>query len=200
MSHSQFHCTGRAYLDMHGLIFETSICYWQDQPGRSASWLAIVGRTDGRPSSEAGRTERASERAERGDDDDDDRHPGGRRDENRPRGWRSPVGTDGNPPEIPTRRRRERERARRRDADGRAGRGGRRAAGGQNRERPPAGNRRAAARRHALPRDTPRLLTTPRFRADGRGRGPGGRVWGRGGPPLHTRDSEAQRRGGRGDP
>ncbi len=21
------------YLDMHGLIFETSICYWQDQPG-----------------------------------------------------------------------------------------------------------------------------------------------------------------------
>uniref|UniRef100_A0AC11CZ27 Uncharacterized protein n=1 Tax=Ovis aries TaxID=9940 RepID=A0AC11CZ27_SHEEP len=32
MSHSQFHCTGRAYLDMHGLIFETSICYWQDQP------------------------------------------------------------------------------------------------------------------------------------------------------------------------
>ena len=110
MSHSQFHCTGRAYLDMHGLIFETSICYWQDQPGRSASWLAIVGRTDGRPSSEAGRTERASERAERGDDDDD-RHPGGRRDENRPRGRRSPVGTDGNPPEIPTRRRRERESA-----------------------------------------------------------------------------------------
>lgn len=35
MSHSQFHCTGRVYLDMHGLIFETSICYWQDQPG---SW------------------------------------------------------------------------------------------------------------------------------------------------------------------
>src|SRR5437016_14548935 len=30
MSHSQFHCTGRAYLDMHGLIFETSICYWQE--------------------------------------------------------------------------------------------------------------------------------------------------------------------------
>lgn len=36
MSHSQFHCTSRAYLDMHGLIFETSICYWQDQPGRCA--------------------------------------------------------------------------------------------------------------------------------------------------------------------
>lgn len=33
MSHSQFHCTGRAYLDMHGLIFETSVCYWQNQPG-----------------------------------------------------------------------------------------------------------------------------------------------------------------------
>ena len=33
MSHSQFHCTGREYLDLHGLIFETSICYWQDQPG-----------------------------------------------------------------------------------------------------------------------------------------------------------------------
>ena len=34
MSLSQFHCTSRLYLDMHGLIFETSICYWQDQPGR----------------------------------------------------------------------------------------------------------------------------------------------------------------------
>ena len=33
MSHSQFHCTNRVHLDMHGLIFETSICYWQDQPG-----------------------------------------------------------------------------------------------------------------------------------------------------------------------
>lgn len=33
MSHSQFHCTSRVYLDLHGLIFETSICYWQDQPG-----------------------------------------------------------------------------------------------------------------------------------------------------------------------
>ena len=37
MSHSQFHCTGRVYLDLHGLIFETSICYWQDQPG-SPCW------------------------------------------------------------------------------------------------------------------------------------------------------------------
>lgn len=37
MSHSQFHCTGRVYLDMHGLIFETSICYWQDQPGNACA-------------------------------------------------------------------------------------------------------------------------------------------------------------------
>ena len=34
MSLSQFHCTSRLYLDMHVLISETSICYWQDQPGR----------------------------------------------------------------------------------------------------------------------------------------------------------------------
>jgi len=32
-SHSQFHCTARVYLDVHGLSSETSICYWQDQPG-----------------------------------------------------------------------------------------------------------------------------------------------------------------------
>ena len=37
MSHSQFHCTSRVYLDLHGLIFETSICYWQDQPGSPQS-------------------------------------------------------------------------------------------------------------------------------------------------------------------
>lgn len=30
----QCHCTSCAYLDMHGLILETSICYCQDQPGR----------------------------------------------------------------------------------------------------------------------------------------------------------------------
>lgn len=36
MSHSQFHCTARVHLHMHGLIFETSICYWQDQPGSRA--------------------------------------------------------------------------------------------------------------------------------------------------------------------
>ena len=33
MSHSRFRRTSGLYLDMHGLIFETSICYWQDQPG-----------------------------------------------------------------------------------------------------------------------------------------------------------------------
>ena len=33
MSHSQFHCIDCLYLDMHGLIFETSVCYWQNQPG-----------------------------------------------------------------------------------------------------------------------------------------------------------------------
>ena len=33
MSHSQFHCIIHLYLDMHGLIFETSVCYWQNQPG-----------------------------------------------------------------------------------------------------------------------------------------------------------------------
>ena len=37
MSHSQCNCTGRVYLDLHGLIFETSICYWQDQPGSPQS-------------------------------------------------------------------------------------------------------------------------------------------------------------------
>lgn len=70
MSHSQFHCTGRAYLDMHGLIFETSICYWQDQPGR-------------------GKNERGGERqtpregATRRDDDDDDDGRAGERGEER---------------------------------------------------------------------------------------------------------------------
>lgn len=48
MSHSQFHCTGRAYLDMHGLIFETSICYWQDQPGRGRTSAAASDRRRGR--------------------------------------------------------------------------------------------------------------------------------------------------------
>ena len=44
MSHSQFHCTGRVYLDLHGLIFETSICYWQDQPGSQGPAQAAAGR------------------------------------------------------------------------------------------------------------------------------------------------------------
>ena len=48
MSHSQFHCTGRVYLDLHGLIFETSICYWQDQPGSPQS-LGRRGKRPARP-------------------------------------------------------------------------------------------------------------------------------------------------------
>ena len=48
MSHSQFHCTGRVYLDLHGLIFETSICYWQDQPGSPQERGEPPGREGGR--------------------------------------------------------------------------------------------------------------------------------------------------------
>ena len=33
MSHLQFRGTRCLYLQLHGLVFETSICYWQDQPG-----------------------------------------------------------------------------------------------------------------------------------------------------------------------
>lgn len=124
------------------------------------------------------------------------------REKTNPRGRRPPVGTDGNPPEIPTHTPPWGESARRRDADGRAGRGaggGRRVAGTGRGH--PAGNRRAAARRDALPRDTPRLLATPRIQADGRGRGLEGGCGAAAGPPVHTtRGSEAQRRGGRGDP
>lgn len=61
MSHSQFHCTGRAYLDMHGLIFETSICYWQDQPGRGAR----ASERAEQPSGKTGRREREREAAPR---------------------------------------------------------------------------------------------------------------------------------------
>ncbi len=43
MSHSQSHCTGLVYLDLHGFIFETSICYWQDQPGSPPLSSAAVG-------------------------------------------------------------------------------------------------------------------------------------------------------------
>ena len=32
MSCSRFHFTFSSYGDVHGLVFETSICYWQDQP------------------------------------------------------------------------------------------------------------------------------------------------------------------------
>ena len=49
MSHSQFHCTARVYLDMHGLIFETSICYWQDQPGSRATGHDPTGPARRRP-------------------------------------------------------------------------------------------------------------------------------------------------------
>ena len=40
MSHSQFHRISSLYLDMHGLIFETSIYDWQDQPGNYRSITA----------------------------------------------------------------------------------------------------------------------------------------------------------------
>ena len=78
MSHSQFHCTGRVYLDLHGLIFETSICYWQDQPGSRTvrgrgRGVACRGRRGGRPTSSssppsaagggAGAPSRSAERA-----------------------------------------------------------------------------------------------------------------------------------------
>lgn len=54
MSHSQFHCTVRVHLDLHGLIFETSICYWQDQPGCHKPEPEEGGQNGGRPN---GRTE-----------------------------------------------------------------------------------------------------------------------------------------------
>lgn len=57
MSHSQFHCTGRVYLDLHGLIFETSICYWQDQPGSPQ---------DGRPARRPGAVHRVGRCRETG--------------------------------------------------------------------------------------------------------------------------------------
>ena len=39
MSCSRFHFTFSSYLDVHGLVFETSICYWQDQPDSRPSLL-----------------------------------------------------------------------------------------------------------------------------------------------------------------
>lgn len=86
MSHSQFHCTGRVYLHVHGLIFETSICYWQDQPGsldarsgpRPGTWVLRGGRRalgGGRPPPPRG----AGGRAGRGDVRVSGRGDGGRR-------------------------------------------------------------------------------------------------------------------------
>ena len=65
MSHSQFHCTVRVYLDLHGLIFETSICYWQDQPGSPPSaGQRAAGTAPARPPpTPTGGGERASGRA-----------------------------------------------------------------------------------------------------------------------------------------
>ena len=36
-SHSQFRLQNNLYLDLHGLVFETSIYHWQDQPGSDTS-------------------------------------------------------------------------------------------------------------------------------------------------------------------
>lgn len=126
----------------------------------------------------------------------------GERDEREnPRGRRPPVGTDGNPPETPTHTHRRGEgahddgtRADERDEEREEG-GGWPEPGEATRREPP-GRRQT----DALPRDTPRLLATPRIRADGRGRGLEGGRGAAAGPPVHTRGSEAQRRGGRGDP
>ena len=190
MSHSQFHCTGRAYLDMHGLIFETSICYWQDQPGRSASWLAIVGRTDGRPSSEAGRTERASERSAGMMMTTDTRA------EEEPRTARGDGGRPWEPTGIPQRSRHAaggRERARTTTGRGRTS-GTRREEGGgwtepgeATRREPPS--RRRAARapaRHTAPTDHAEVPgRRPRAGARGAGVGP------RRAPPTHARQRGA---------
>ena len=37
-SHSQFRRNNNLYLDLHGLVFETSIYHWQDQPGSDCSF------------------------------------------------------------------------------------------------------------------------------------------------------------------
>ena len=42
MSCSRFHFTFSSYLDVHGLVFETSICYWQDQPDIGVSTVDAV--------------------------------------------------------------------------------------------------------------------------------------------------------------
>lgn len=119
MSHSQFHCHARVYLDMHGLIFETSICYWQDQPGSRRSCAGRRSRKGadgdghaaaprwGLPSptdrtGEAGRPTGAPRPApggESGPGRSDERRAGGRgrRERGAARAERLPVGSDGSP-------------------------------------------------------------------------------------------------------
>ena len=41
-SHSQFRLQNNLYLDLHGLVFETSIYHWQDQPGSDCSGILIT--------------------------------------------------------------------------------------------------------------------------------------------------------------
>lgn len=41
-SHSQFRPKNNLYLDLHGLVFETSIYHWQDQPGSVWSIAAVI--------------------------------------------------------------------------------------------------------------------------------------------------------------
>ena len=189
MSHSQFHCTGRAYLDMHGLIFETSICYWQDQPGRSASLAGPAGRPVGNrpglPAVERGRDarERAGERSTRRAE-----HPRGRGERREPRAAASRRERR----EPPTHTHRRGERAahggtRTDERERRAG-GGRRVAG-TGRGHPsgtaePPRDGRAPARRTA-PTDHA-AVPSRRPRAGARER-----VWSRGGPPTHTRQRGA---------
>ena len=40
-SHSQFRLQNNLYLDLHGLVFETSIYHWQDQPGSDCSIVVL---------------------------------------------------------------------------------------------------------------------------------------------------------------
>ena len=40
-SHSQFRLQNNLYLDLHGLVFETSIYHWQDQPGSVCSTVVL---------------------------------------------------------------------------------------------------------------------------------------------------------------
>lgn len=43
-SHSQFRLQNNLYLDLHGLVLETSIYHWQDQPGSDCSILVLSRR------------------------------------------------------------------------------------------------------------------------------------------------------------